>query len=256
MAIGKFLVCIEDGFVVYKSDGFHYDISLGSIGNHLQLLEWVVHLSAKNWIDADLLGSFVQIVCREKGWNLFGKFFEQKDANMSTRKFMYVDTRFGLIDGIYNRDLEAKEMKDDVVALNSEYPGSNFVAVEIIDVDGVVADLSEFCYHNNHLDANFDHTVNALLARTPRAKCVVGCNANKEEIAKSLEEAENMASPMFYAMAHMLAERFVQEKDRAHLVRCIFTGLKCSLVPVLATRISERSRFAKLVDYFCGLFKK
>jgi hypothetical protein len=47
-----------------------YDITLEEIPTPLDLLRWVVHLSEKNWMDAERLGVFVQEVAQAKKWTI------------------------------------------------------------------------------------------------------------------------------------------------------------------------------------------
>ena len=47
-----------------------YDITLEEIPTPLDLLRWVVHLSEKNWMDAERLAVFVLVVVEAKEWRM------------------------------------------------------------------------------------------------------------------------------------------------------------------------------------------
>lgn len=54
--------------VVLKHGGYDYVIDLANIKTPLDLIDWVIHLSEKNWMCAETIGDFAKEVCRAKGW--------------------------------------------------------------------------------------------------------------------------------------------------------------------------------------------
>lgn len=51
---------------------YYYEVDLDRIKTTENLLGWVEHLCAKNWMTTELMREFVLLVCEIKGWKIFG----------------------------------------------------------------------------------------------------------------------------------------------------------------------------------------
>lgn len=49
-----------------------YEVELRDIESPLALMEWVFHLSRKDWVTPEIIAQFVELVARSKGWRLHG----------------------------------------------------------------------------------------------------------------------------------------------------------------------------------------
>lgn len=67
-AMLKQKVRIEDDCVVLNGN---YWIELDRIKEEIDLLEWVVHLTEKVWVDTRIIRRFVKLVCENKQWDLY-----------------------------------------------------------------------------------------------------------------------------------------------------------------------------------------
>ncbi len=57
----------ENGCFVIDYGGYDYDIDAGQIKTTADLLEWVLHLSEKLWMDVSRLRYFVALVAEKNG---------------------------------------------------------------------------------------------------------------------------------------------------------------------------------------------
>lgn len=55
---------IEDGYLILNVR-YEYDIALGRCDTHQKVLEWVLHLSGKNWFSMDLMQKFIRVANEE-----------------------------------------------------------------------------------------------------------------------------------------------------------------------------------------------
>jgi hypothetical protein len=61
-----------------------YEVELRDIETPQSLLEWVFHLSRKEWVSPQIISQFIEIVSREKGWRLHGNIpFRMPDLSLS-----------------------------------------------------------------------------------------------------------------------------------------------------------------------------
>lgn len=51
---------------------YPYEITLDRVPNHAALVEWIYHLSEKTWVDSHVIASFIHVVCKAKGWEIYG----------------------------------------------------------------------------------------------------------------------------------------------------------------------------------------
>ena len=65
-------IIVDEKYVTFKKGNFVYDIPFSRLKSPIQLLDWTCHLSEKNWVDADLLGRFIETVATFKGWEVRG----------------------------------------------------------------------------------------------------------------------------------------------------------------------------------------
>jgi hypothetical protein len=54
---------------------YPYEIGLERLANHAAVLQWARHLAGKRWMDAPLLGEFIERACKAAGINLWEKDF-------------------------------------------------------------------------------------------------------------------------------------------------------------------------------------
>jgi hypothetical protein len=67
---------VVDGCIVFQGED-HYYVPLESVTSHKHLCQWIIHLSEKIWVTPKMIGDFVWLVCKEKGWPIYG---ENKEA--------------------------------------------------------------------------------------------------------------------------------------------------------------------------------
>ena len=64
------LIEVHDGEVFFLDND--YSVDLAEIENFHDLLEWVHHLAGKAWIDGEAISQFIEAVCAQKGWKIYG----------------------------------------------------------------------------------------------------------------------------------------------------------------------------------------
>ena len=61
-------------WLTIKWGGYDYEIEMSRIKTPTQLLGWVSHLGEKEWLNCEpwKIARLVELVAREKGWNIHG----------------------------------------------------------------------------------------------------------------------------------------------------------------------------------------
>ena len=50
----------------------NYWIELAEIKNYHDLVAWIHHLAGKTWVDGEMIAEFIEVVCEQKGWKIYG----------------------------------------------------------------------------------------------------------------------------------------------------------------------------------------
>jgi hypothetical protein len=53
--------CYIDGDYLVLNVRYEYDIALSRISSHADILDWVLHLSGKNWFSMELMQRFISL---------------------------------------------------------------------------------------------------------------------------------------------------------------------------------------------------
>jgi hypothetical protein len=61
------IVVDETHLTINVDDHYRYEIALDRIDNPGKILQWVVHLTEKTWMTADLMRQFVLAACAKAG---------------------------------------------------------------------------------------------------------------------------------------------------------------------------------------------
>jgi hypothetical protein len=64
------LVEVHDGEVFFLDND--YSVDLAEIENFHDLLAWVHHLAQKTWVTGEMIAEFIEAVCAQKGWEIYG----------------------------------------------------------------------------------------------------------------------------------------------------------------------------------------
>lgn len=68
----RFCQIIEDCFVLFPSgdgpDGVTYDIAFSQLKEPIDLVDWIIQLSEKTWMNNERMENFCLLVCQHYGW--------------------------------------------------------------------------------------------------------------------------------------------------------------------------------------------
>lgn len=63
---------IRDGAVGFPTR--NYWIELSEIKSYRDLVGWIHHLVGKTWVTNEMISDFIEAVCANKGWRIYGHF--------------------------------------------------------------------------------------------------------------------------------------------------------------------------------------
>ena len=72
MMNAKFPKLVEVRFGEVGFPETNYWIELAEIRNYHDLVAWVHHLAEKAWVDGERIAEFIEAVCAQKGWEIYG----------------------------------------------------------------------------------------------------------------------------------------------------------------------------------------
>lgn len=157
-------------------------------------------------------------------------------------KIIFVDVKYGLMDGWYFNNHSEHDLKRTIDYLNESHPGSNFVACKLL-LDSDNLEIGDFCFHSG-MGAGDMENPDYLRGVEKRFMPIVGSSHLERFYA-----AERRSNLLFSLVAAIYANIFSQVDQRRFAVRHITTQLRNHMVMVFGQLMPSDG---VLDCHFCG----